>query len=84
MITTKQAYSPVCTYLGNAVRLECQCNKPSIENKSYCEEHVWTVYQKNSMLGRRVKDTRVANSVHLWESLFNEAVEELIAEGEIV
>jgi len=24
------------------------CCKPSIESKSYCEDHVWLVYQKGS------------------------------------
>lgn len=59
------------------------CSKPSIEGKSYCEDHVWLVYQKGSNLRRRHKDIRTANSVWDIESEFNAAIEELAAEGEV-
>ena len=64
---------------GPSYKYTCAC-KP-IEGRSYCEEHQWQVYQKGTHLARRKKDTRIADSVHLWESLFNEAVEELENEG---
>jgi len=60
------------------------CCNPSVPGKSYCEEHVWLVYQKGSNLRKRHKDIRVANSVWDIESEFNAAVQELIEEGELV
>jgi hypothetical protein len=57
------------------------CDHPALEGKSYCEEHVWLVYQKGSALSKRKKDIRVANRVHELESLINDAVAELIDEG---
>jgi hypothetical protein len=41
------------------------------------------VYQKGSALSRRPKDQLRASNIQLWESLFNEAVEQLIEEGEL-
>jgi hypothetical protein len=65
-----------CQYTG--------CNSPlTVEGKSYCEDHVWLVYQKGSALSRRPKDQLRASNIQLWESLFNEAVEQLIEEGEL-
>lgn len=70
-------YLKHCLWIGEG---EC-CNKPQLMNRSYCEDHIWQVYAKGSNHARRKKDIRVANSVHTWESLFNEAVEELEGEG---
>jgi len=75
---------PECQWIGNSPTMRPVCCKPSIEGKSYCEEHVWAVYQKGSAHARRKKDLRTVDSVRLWESLFNEALEELEAEGELV
>lgn len=66
-----------CTWIGNGEG----CTKHSIDGRSYCEDHVWRVYQKGTHLSKRKKDTRVAMTVHFWESLMNEAIEELEAEG---
>lgn len=66
-----------CTWIGKGEG----CTHPAVEGKSYCEHHVWLVYQKGTQLSKRKKDIRVASSVHFWESLFNEAVEELESEG---
>lgn len=57
------------------------CNHKAVEGRSYCEHHIWQVYQKGTSLSKRKKDIRTAYTVHFWESLFNEAVEELEAEG---
>jgi hypothetical protein len=59
-------------------------NAHTVEHKSYCEDHVWLVYQKGSAQGRRKKDQRQSNDIRMWESLFNEAVEQLIEEGELL
>lgn len=66
-----------CTYMGNSLRA---CGSATVQGRSYCEDHLWLVYKRGTAVERK-KDTRVANDVRLWESLFNEAVEELIGEG---
>jgi len=78
------SYSPTCMYMGEGQQsLEGCCGLPSIEHKSYCSEHVWTVYQQGSNLARRHKDIRRAEAYWNLESEFHQAVEELIEEGEI-
>ena len=57
------------------------CSHDVVLGRSYCENHLWRVYAKGTHLSKRKKDIRVATTVHFWESLFNEAVEELEAEG---
>lgn len=66
-----------CTWIGKGEG----CTHPTVPGRSYCEHHVWLVYQKGTHLSRRRKDTATARTVHFWESLFNEAIEELEAEG---
>ena len=75
-----------CQYIGQdnteqTTRLHPTCCMPSVKGRSYCEEHLWTVYQKGSATARRKKDLRVAASVWDIESEFNSAVEELVSEG---
>ena len=72
-----------CQYIGTELgytRLQPTCCKPTVKGRSYCAEHLWLVYKEGTAVHRR-KDTRVASDVRLWESLFNEAVEELESEG---
>jgi hypothetical protein len=72
-----------CQYIGadaDYTRLEPTCCRPTVKGRSYCEEHLYRVYQKGTAVQRK-KDIRTADSVHLWESLMNEAVEELEDEG---
>lgn len=59
------------------------CQHEAVNGRSYCEHHLWQVYQKGTNLGKRKKDMRVAASVWDIESEFNAAVQELEAEGEI-
>lgn len=66
-----------CTWIGSGEG----CSHTVVEGRSYCEEHLWRVYQKGTQLGKRKKDIRVAQSVHFWENLFNEALVELELEG---
>lgn len=66
-----------CSWIGSGEG----CNHFTVGDRSYCEEHLWRVYQKGTHLSKRQKDIRVATTVHFWESLMNEAVEELEAEG---
>lgn len=57
------------------------CTHEVVEGRSYCEEHLWRVYQKGTNLGKRKKDLRIVDNVRLMEQLFHEAVEELEEEG---
>lgn len=66
-----------CTYLGNSTTA---CGHPTLPGKSYCQEHYSLVYKVGSGTVRR-KDIRTAEKVRLVESLFNEAIEQLEAEG---
>jgi len=59
----------------------CTCTKPALVGRSYCEDHLGIVYQKGTALRKRHKDIRRANDIRTWESLFNDAVEELESEG---
>ena len=73
-----------CQYIGTeqqgpSYRMLCLC--PTVEHRSYCEEHLALVYQAGTARARRRKDIRVANSVWDIESEFNAAVEELESEG---
>jgi hypothetical protein len=70
----------------NDLALGCQytgCTCPTtVENKSYCEDHVWLVYQKGTATPRR-KDAVRAQAVWDIEALMQEAIEQLIEEGEL-
>lgn len=66
-----------CTWIGNGEG----CSHPAVKDRSYCEHHIWNIYQKGTHLSKRKKDIRVAMTVHFWEDLFNQAVEELESEG---
>jgi hypothetical protein len=54
-----------------------------MEGRSYCEDHMWLVYQKGSAAAKRKKDKRRAEAIWDLESEFNAAVEELVLAGEI-
>lgn len=70
----------ICEWIGDP---ETGCQEPALPNRSYCECHIWSIYQKGTQLGKRKKDQRIANDVFLWQSLMHEAVEELENEGAI-
>ena len=70
--------SGTCTYLGSA---ETACGCASMPGKNYCEQHYWTVYQKGTARARRKKEIRTVDKVRMVESLMNEAIEQLEAEG---
>jgi hypothetical protein len=69
-----------CQYIGST-GFAMTCNNPVLPGKSYCEEHVHIVYQKGTATRKRHKDIRQAEKVRLVESLMNEAIAELEAEG---
>ena len=69
----------LCQYIGTGTRPTC--THTALEGQSYCAEHYALVYQKGTARGKRHKEVRVVNRVRLIESLFNEAIEQLEAEG---
>ncbi len=66
-----------CTWIGDGLG----CTHDAVKGRSYCEEHLWRVYQKGTALGRRKKDLRTVDSVRTWQTLMDEAVQELEEEG---
>jgi hypothetical protein len=72
-----------CTWLGNSTKMSAACCKPTVEGRSYCEEHVWIVYQQGTAVRKRKKDIQRAEAYWDIESEFNDAVNELVASGEI-
>jgi hypothetical protein len=70
-----------CSWIGNSPTMRPQCCQPVVTGRSYCEQHLWQVYQKGSALGKRKKDIKRAEAIWDIESELNAAVEELIEEG---
>jgi hypothetical protein len=66
-----------CTYIGDGTG----CTATALAGKSYCLDHYALVYQKGTARARRHKEIQTVSKVRLVESLFNEAVSELEAEG---
>ena len=60
-----------------------RCGETQLEGCLYCEEHMMLMGQKGTALRRRHKDIRVAQTVQSIDSLFNDVVAELEAEGEL-
>ena len=54
-----------------------KCGQPGVPGRSYCEDHVWLIYQKGTALGKRKKDVRNAEAFHTVASVLNAAAEEL-------
>ena len=71
-------YSHTCTYMGTGTH---QCGQPSIAGASYCAEHYALVYKQGSKRAKRHKELRTVDKVRIVESLMNEAIQELEAEG---
>lgn len=69
--------SQQCQWIG----LGEGCTHQAVEHRSYCEQHLWLVYQKGTNLGKRKKDLRTVDSVRTWQTLMDEAVAELEDEG---
>ena len=73
-----------CQWIGPEAdyrRLQPTCCRPTVAGRSYCEEHLWKVYAKGTNLRKRHKDLRTVDNVRAWETLFDEAVQELEEEG---
>jgi hypothetical protein len=78
-MTHSHIHTDTCTWIG-PVGIKPTCSHPAVL-ASYCAEHYALVYARGTRLGRRVKDLRRAEELRQLVSLFNQAVEELEAEG---
>jgi len=65
-----------CEWIGQGER----CSKEAVNGRSYCEDHVWLVYQQGTAVHRR-KDKRRAENVFELQSLLDQAIAELESEG---
>ena len=75
MTTTSQ-----CQYIGGD-GLKPTCTHAALEGYSYCAEHLAVVYKQGTARARRHKEIRTVDKVRIVESLMNEAIQELEAEG---
>jgi hypothetical protein len=66
-----------CQWIGSGEG----CSLDAVDGKSYCEHHYFEVYQKGTARARRKKDEKTAAQVWNIQDAFNEAVEQLEAEG---
>lgn len=70
-----------CTYIGNATRTQSTpCCQPAVHGKSYCKDHVFLVYKEGSNVQRK-RDTKRYDRIQQIVDDFNQALEELEAEG---
>jgi hypothetical protein len=76
-MTTLMSNDAGCTYLGTGSK---PCGAHCVAGKSYCEEHLWMVYQKGTAVHRK-KDIARAQAVWDVEQSMRDAIDELIEEG---
>jgi hypothetical protein len=79
-MTTAHSTAHPCQYIGGE-GYRPTCTHTALEGHSYCAEHYAVVYKQGTARARRHKEQRIVNKVRLVESLLNEAVAELEAEG---
>jgi len=79
------AHNTTCQYIGSSDynQLRPTCTHASIKDRSYCEEHIWLVYQKGTSVKPRKRATRSQLSLESIVDDFNRAVEDLTFEGVI-
>jgi hypothetical protein len=66
-----------CCWIGNGEG----CSNDRVPDRSYCTEHLWSVYKQGSARARRKKELQTVDKVRIVEELLNEALAELEAEG---
>ena len=80
-MTNTVDYQPTtCTDIG-AQGTQGTCTHPALPGRSYCLEHLALVYKLGTARAKRHKEQRTVNKVRIIESLMNEAIEQLEAEG---
>lgn len=70
------SYTPLCSWIGDGQG----CTEHSAAESSYCLKHYAVVYKVGSGVRRR-KDERTVNKVRMVQQLFQEAIDQLEAEG---
>jgi hypothetical protein len=69
-----------CQWIGKSHE---HCTHAVVEGRSYCEDHLWQIYQKGTVLGKRQKDkVRAENTWNILSEL-ELAYRDLVAEGEV-
>lgn len=66
-----------CQWIGHGQG----CSNDIVKDRSYCEDHIWIVYQKGTALGKRRKDLRTVDQIRILDDLMNQAIQELELEG---
>ena len=65
------------------------CDKEAVARRSYCSNHVWSIYQKGTGPGKK-KEKAIKKSDLVdddgcdWSALFHEAITELQDEGILI
>lgn len=80
MIKTTTAHTRTCQYIGEQ-GTRPTCTQAALDGHSYCAEHMAVVYKQGSKRATRHKELRTVDKVRMVESLMNEAIAELEAEG---
>ena len=79
MTTVTHTQHP-CQYIGGE-GYKPTCTHSALPGHSYCAEHLALVYKQGSKRATRHKELRTVSKVRIVESLMNEAIAELEAEG---
>ena len=79
MTTVTHTQHP-CQYIGGE-GYKPTCTHSALPGHSYCAEHLALVYKQGSKRATRHKEIRTVSKVRLVDSLMNEAIAELEAEG---
>ena len=80
--STTHAHTGPCQYIGADAHTHTPtCTHTALPGRSYCAEHLAVVYKLGTARATRKKELRTVDKVRLVESLLNEAIEQLEAEG---
>ena len=75
-------YASTCQYIGAEAHTHTPtCTHSTVEGRSYCGVHLAVVYKLGTARAKRHKELSTADKVRIVESLMNEAIEQLEAEG---
>ena len=71
-----------CQYIGPDAHTHTPtCTHTALAGRSYCGVHLALVYKQGTARATRKKELRTVDKVRIVESLMNEAIQELEAEG---
>ena len=79
-MTHATQHAHTCQYIGEQ-GTRPTCTQAALPGHSYCAEHLALVYKQGSKRATRHKEIRTVDKVRIVESLMNEAIAELEAEG---